>query len=279
MSDLDDIARLTIQWARLLANSPCNRAFASPEWYRASCLYHPELRPFLLAAFRKEELAAILPLAIDQDHLARFPHYISDYNDIIARHDDTALVAGLMVHAVSSGICRRIVLSRLREDSNCLRALRLLGAFQQVRFDCREIDPHLTITLPASFDDYLVSRTKAFRTNLKQALRRMERDELTVCELQPGDFDPDELPELLISMARARQKEGSLFYRPEAIQFVRQVLPPVFGKRGLIASRLAQTDRSVGLYIHMLGHNSLGAWNGGFLPEVERWSPGGLLLA
>jgi CelD/BcsL family acetyltransferase involved in cellulose biosynthesis len=279
-SDLSEVAGISNTWDRLLAASTCNRAFASAEWYAASCRASAALDPCVVAAVRDGDFAAILPLAVDpKENVARFPHWICDYNDAIARDDDPALVADLLDYAASAGVCKRIVLSRLRPDSNCLRALSFLAARRQIRCDIREIDCHYRIGLPSSFDDYLASRSKAFRTNVKQALRRLEAGDLTMRELLPPDFDPARLPEVFTSMACARQNEKSFFRRPDARAFIEKALPAVFRKRGLIVYALFQGERVVGLYIHMVGGRSLGAWNGGFLPEVGRWSPGTLLLA
>jgi len=279
-SDLAKVAALSSAWDRLLAASACNRAFGSAEWYVASCRAGADLDPWVVTAIRDGEIAAILPLAIDlKDKVARFPDWICDYNDAIARDEDSALVADLLDNATSGHACKRIVLSRLRPDSNCVRALSFLAGRRHLGCDFREIDWHYRIRLPSSFDDYLASRSKAFRTNVKQALRRMEGGDLTVRELLPSDFDPAALPEVFTSMACARQGEKSFFMCAEARDFVEEALPAVFRKQGLIVFGLLQGARTVGLYIHMVGGKGLGAWNGGFLPEVGRWSPGTLLLA
>lgn len=279
-SGFSEVAVISSEWDRLLDASTCNRAFGCAEWYAASCRAADAMNPWVVAAFRSGELAAILPLAIDpEEGVARFPHFISDYNDVVAYDDDSALVANLLDYAVSATVCKRIVLSRVRPDSNCIRALPFLKARQRLQCDLREIDWHYRITLPSSFDDYLASRSKAFRTNVKQAMSRMEAAELTVRELLPSDLDPAELPEVFAYMACARQTEKSFFMRSEARHFIEEALPAVFRRRGLIVFAVFQGERAVGLYIHMVAAEGLGAWNGGFLPEAGRWSPGTLLLA
>jgi CelD/BcsL family acetyltransferase involved in cellulose biosynthesis len=278
--DLAGVAAISREWDRLLAASMCNLGFASAEWYLASCRVRNDLEPWVVTAGCNGEVRAILPLAIDPgEKAARFPQMISDYNDVVARSDEPAVVADLLDYATGSGLCKKILLSRLRPDSNCIRALPLLLPRRQIRCDIHEIDCHYRIGLPSSFDDYLASRSKAFRTNVKQALRRLEAGDLTMRELLPPDFDPARLPEVFTSMASARQNEKSFFRRPDARAFIENALPAVFRKRGLIVYALFQGERVVGLYIHMVGGRSLGAWNGGFLPEVGRWSPGTLLLA
>lgn len=38
-------------------------------------------------------------------------------------------------------------------------------------------------------------------------------------------------------------------------------------------------ERLLGVDLCMVGRNSLCSWNGGFLAEAEKWSPGNLLMA
>lgn len=280
LSDLSEVGEISSQWDRLLAASPCNRAFGSAEWYTASCRLH-SAAPYLVVATRETEIVGILPLVLNtEDGVARFPHYMTDYNDIVASGDSPSLAADLLSYALlSEGRCKRIVLSKLRQDSNCVKAAPFISANSNIDLDHREVHAYRYISLPRSFDDYLASRSKAFRKSIRRAQRRIENSCLTIRELQPDDFDAARLPELSISLAIARQKGESLFHETQAQSFVREVFPLSFRKRSLRAFAMLQGERVMALDLCMVRGNGIGTWNGGFLAEAEGWSPGKILIA
>ncbi|HEY6252897.1 MAG TPA: hypothetical protein VI685_23305, partial [Candidatus Angelobacter sp.] len=127
-SDLAEIRGLSQQWENLVATSPCNKAFASLEWYIATYYIDGSAEPYVIAAVRGSEMAGILPLVLDRETgEAMFPDYGSDYNDVLLRVENPALGADLLRYAISVETpCRHLQLSKLRPDSNCLAALHLL---------------------------------------------------------------------------------------------------------------------------------------------------------
>lgn len=281
LSDLSEIREISHEWDRLLAASQCNRAFGSPEWFIASCRLTSPSVPYVVTAVLGEEIVGILPLVLDrEDGVASFAHRLNDYNDLIVRGDSPSLAAALMSHAASfQGRCKKVALTKLRQDSSCVKALPLIAADPNVRFTSRIINEYRFIDLPHTFDEYLASRSKAFRKGLRRARRAIENDHLSISEMQPGGVDPRLLSELSISLAIARQKEQSLFRQATVQEFVREVLPPVFLKRGLRAFAILQGERVMALDLCVVSGKGLGAWNGGFLPEAERWSLGKILFA
>jgi CelD/BcsL family acetyltransferase involved in cellulose biosynthesis len=281
LSDLSEVSEITHEWDRLLAASECNRAFGSAEWYIGSCRVHSAWTPYLVTANRGTETVGILPLVLNpEDGVARFPHYMNDYNDVVARADSPSLAADLLSHALSpQGRCKKIVLSRLRQDSNCVKATPFIASNPDIDFIRRKIHEYRYIKLPRSFDDYLASRSRAFRKGIRRAQRRIENSRLTVRELLPDDFDAARLSELSISLAIARQRDESFFMRAQAQSFVREVFPLCFRKRSLRAFAVFDAEQVIALDLCMARANGLGAWNGGFLPEAGRWSPGAILFA
>src|SRR5262245_61175718 len=81
-SDLSEVEGLSRQWDVLLAESGCNKAFGSIEWYLASCRVQRLLSPYLVTAALGSEMTCILPLALNpQNGTIVFPHFANDYND------------------------------------------------------------------------------------------------------------------------------------------------------------------------------------------------------
>lgn len=281
-SDLEHITELSSHWDELVRTSPGNAAFRSIDWYTASCRKEDSWVPFAIVAFRAQNVMGILPFVIDRnDGTAKFPHHGADYNDVIAHRGNPELIASLLTHALlSPHLCRRILLSRVRPDSCCAEALPYLT--QQTNIKClrREIDSYWYIQLPASFDDYLESRSRAFRKDVRRTLRNLERERLVVRELYPGELDPVHLPVLLLKLCLARHKEKCSLVRTPYIQrFLNEALPPAFGKRFLRAFAILRETQILALDLCMATADGLVTWSGGFLPEVEGCSPGTALFA
>jgi len=281
-SDLSQIQGLARQWNDLVAISSCNRVFASIEWYVASCSKQNSWTPWVVAVSRDGRLSGILPLVIDdEDKTAKFPHHAADYNDLIAADADHSLIADLLNRAITADHgFQRILLSRLRPDSLCARAMPLLQSGSKFECGWREIDTYRYIALPRTFDSYLASRSKTFRKDIRRSLNAAGGKDLVLQELQPEKFDPDALPDLLINLAVARHQERCSFTRSVWVRdFLKAALPPVFRRRSLRAFAILRGERITALDLCMVRGNGMVTWNGGFLPEVERFSPGTALFA
>lgn len=277
----EQIDELANAWDDLLAASSCNRTFSSREWYMASCDRISSFRQYVVAVFRGGKAVGILALVIDgEDNTVRFAHHC-DYNDVVAGEASPELIADLMSYALANARgCRRLVLSRLRPDSYCARALPCLRARAQFECEWREIDRYRRACLPESFAGYLNSLSKTFRKDIRRALRDLENDGLTLRELDPDTFPPSDIPELLITLCAARHGDRCSFIQsPYKNEFPRRVLPPLFRKRYLRAFALFQGDRILGLDLCAAGAGGLATWNGGFMPEISRYSPGTALFA
>jgi len=281
-SSLQCIAALSRQWEELLAIAPCNRAFASREWYAASSNKQSSWSPLLVAAFYGKTIMGILPLVIDhEDNTVKFPHHAADYNDAIVRNADPNLAAELLSYAfAASRGCRRMVLSKLRPDSCCAQTVPLFCARSGFQCDWREIDSYRYASLPPSFDAYLNSQSKGFRKDIRRTMRDLDSNGLAIREVHPDKFDSSTLPELLITLAVARHGANCSFTRTEYVQrFLRDVLPPLFRNGHLRVFAIFEGERVVALDLCMVNHRGLSTWNGGFLPEIEYYSPGSALFA
>lgn len=280
-SDLSEIAGLFHKWTDLLEESSCNKAFGSLEWYLASCRVQSSLSPYLVTAGLGQKMVCLLPLALNtQNGTAIFPHFANDYNDILVPDGNFALAADLLKFALSLQTgCRRIILSKLRPESNCARTAGWLAENSGVKCSYHETEAYFRITLSGTFDDYLMSRGKLSRRNIKYALRKTHANGLTSRELFPEEFDPSGIPETFIRLILDRQDDKCLFRLPHAQAFVREVLPPLFIKRSMRVFAMLQEKQIVAIDIYFVANNGLTAWNGGFLSAIERWSPGTALIA
>jgi CelD/BcsL family acetyltransferase involved in cellulose biosynthesis len=280
LRDLAEIERLAPCWDTLLQQSPCNRAFSSSKWFIAWCRSHPKLTPFIAIAKRGFELAAVLPLAVQQEQgIIDFPSPMCDYNDLVACADDLAVQAGLLAFALAHAAPRRIVLSNIRPDSNCRQAAGCLAESRALQTSYHPDKNCFYIQLPGTFAGYLATRSHVFRKGLGRIQRNAQSNGLEIRQLTPDQTSPDEMVELFLSLNLSRFESRSGFAPKPVQEFVREVLPSLFVEGTMAAFVLADSHHVLAIDVCMRGRNSLCSWNGGFLPEAARWSPGRLLFA
>jgi CelD/BcsL family acetyltransferase involved in cellulose biosynthesis len=278
LTEMDEVASISMEWDALLQRSPCNRAFSSPSWFLAACTDSQVNSAYVITAWRGSRLCGVLPLAITgEGRTASFPTYLADYNDIIAASEDSAVVAGLLRRAIStSGGYDNLLLTDLRPDSNCVRALSLILPAKNPLVPDYSACPH--VKLPPTYREYLRTRTRAFQTRLKRAAQKAAKNGLTILELQPESFSPNRLPDAFLSLHLSRCGSASCFSRQHEQSFVAAALPALFELRTVRAFALFEKDKMVGINICMLGSESLCYWNSGFLAEAGHCSPGRLLI-
>ena len=278
LTELSAVKAVAPEWNALLAQSRCNRAFSSAQWFIGNCRLNPNVQPQVVIARRDGLLAGILPLIL-KGMVATFPDDESDYNDMVTARDDTAAMTGLLAHALSAAAgYRRLILSRLRDDSNCMLATQLLKP-SGVNKSFRDDTTCPYIRLGSSYDEYLSTRSKSFRTSLMQAHNYSERQSNQVTELDPESFPPDRLPDVFLSLHFDRFADKTSLASPVVQSFVCEVFPSLFAERRLRAFALYEAGRIIAINICMVGANSLCLWNGGFNRAAERWSPGKLLIS
>ena len=283
LRELAEVESIAPEWDGLLEQSPCNRAFSSARWFLAWCRYHPQHAPFVLLARRGGELAAVLPLARQEDPgTLDFPSPMSDYNDLIAPAEDLAAQAGLLDFAISHAPAFRITFSNVRPDSICVQAAGRMAGRKGFATSYQPGRNCFYVQLPDTFAAYLATRSRIFRKGLGRIQRNAQRDGLEICQLTPARTPPDEMAELFLSLNLSRFESKSLFRRfasKPVQQFAREALPSLFVEGKMSAFVLLHGSRVLAMDLCMRGRNSLCRWNGGFLPEAAQWSPGRLLFA
>jgi CelD/BcsL family acetyltransferase involved in cellulose biosynthesis len=280
LRDLADVEAIARQWDGLLEQSPCNRAFSSSRWFLAWCRYHAQLAPFVMMARRGPELAAVLPLALqEEDGTLDFPSPMSDYNDLVAGADDLAAQSGLLDFAISHASPYRLAFSNVRPDSNCVQAVGRMAGKDGLDASYQPGKSCFYIQLANTFPGYLATRSRIFRKGLGRTQRNAQRSGLQVCQLTPHRTSPAEMAELFLSLNLSRFESKSRFAHEPVQQFVREALPSLFVEGKMTAFVLVDGSRVLALDLCMRGRNSLCSWNGGRLPEAAQWSPGRLLFA
>ena len=233
-----------------------------------------------MIARRGGELVAVLPLALqEEDGTLDFHSPMSDYNDLIAGVGDQAAQTGLLDFAISHASPYRLAFSNVRPDSNCVQAARRMSESRDLETSYQPGKSCFYIQLPATFAEFLATRSRIFRKGLGRTQRNAQRNGLQVRQLAPGEIPPAEVAELFLSLNVSRF-EGKSHFAPEGVQqFVREVLPSLFVEGKMAAFILVDSNRVLAMDLCMRGWNSFCSWNGGRLPEAAQWSPGRMLFA
>jgi CelD/BcsL family acetyltransferase involved in cellulose biosynthesis len=275
LETLPQVEAIYREWTDLLWRSPCNRAFSSPTWFLVACRTQPQCSPYVLVARRGPRIAGILPLALQENNTAAiFPSRMSNYNDVIAEAEDLAVVAGLIEYArTSPRPYQQITFWWVPSGANCLRAMPALA-------ECfTPTLPYFFLPLPSSYEEFLQSKSRAFRKGVYRAKRKATEDGLELRQLDPDSFPPEYVPELFLSLNYARFGEESAFWKhPPNADFARLALPTLFAEKQMVVFALLQGKEIIGIDLSMVGSESFCTWNGGYPPEAEPWSPGRLLI-
>jgi CelD/BcsL family acetyltransferase involved in cellulose biosynthesis len=171
-------------------------------------------------------------------------------------------------------------LRRLKRDSNCVRAACALGFSGQVEqgFAAEPANEHAVIDLGTGYEAYLKTLSRKFRLNLNRMRHKAAANGVVVRELQPDDLTPEDMPATFLSLHSARFGETSKLVAPCGVAWIQYLFPSLFAERRLRAFAVLLADRIAGIDLAMVSGSGLYAWNGGFLPEVQRYDPGKLLI-
>ncbi len=275
-TELPLVEALSEQWDGLLQSTTCNQAFSSAAWFVSACDADSSFSPCVITAWCGPQLLGILPLVrVSGTGSAEFPPP-GDYNDIIACPDDHFIVEGMLDYALALG--SPLSLKNVRLDSNCYRTVaRARPDVVEKRFEidhtCFYIDLH------TSYDDYLASRSKNLRADLRRHERKARQDGLVVTALSPDGFSPERLPDVFLSLNSSRFQEKTSLRFPARQAFVRAAFPELFRQGRLKPFVLTADGEVIAIDICFTGPRGLCTWNGGFLPEAEEYSPGTLIVA
>ncbi|MEO9133170.1 MAG: GNAT family N-acetyltransferase [Sphingomonas sp.] len=267
----DAIEAIVPEWRALLERSRCNRAFSGPTWYLAALDVWPDQAARVIVARRAGQIAGIFPLVWQpEDQTARFATRLSDYNDLIVVDGDMAAARRLMIFAQRH--FPNLELTCIRMDSNCARGSVEAPVLVEKKFICPIAD------LSGGYQGWFASRSPGFQRELALVIRRGARNGIVARRLDPERDAGVDPAGFFIEMQRARFGERSLFLRDPAAQaFVIAALAALWREGVVPLFGLWAGEQLIGLDICMLGADSLGNWNAGFIADFATFSPGMLM--
>lgn len=280
LTEIDDVRLIASEWDYLLATSRCNLAFSCSKWYLARAALLPTVQPLVFTAYRDQVLSGVLPLWLySSERLAHFGDDYRDYLDIIAADDDREVITGLLKLALQGAEdYDRLVLGTVKRDSNFVKGANALGLGEVIGefFSPGKVLAYAVIDLRSGYDEYMKTLGRKFRLNLHRMCNKAYRDGLAVRELKPADLDPELLPETFLSLHLSRFGDHSDFKSAEA--WIRKLFPALFMEQRIRVFALLHKDRILGIDLVAAARSGMYSYPGGFLPEVQQYDPGKLLI-
>lgn len=280
LTDIEEIRRIASPWDDLLAQSRCNRAYGCSTWYLAAQELVPNLQPLVFVGYRDHVLAGVFPLWLEPGRrLARFGDSYSDHLDVIAADDDSELIEGLVDCALQgTGSYDRLVLGPVRHDSNFVSGAKALGLGREIDefFLADNALSYAVLDLSCGYDEYMRTLSRDFRHNLHRAWKKAERDALIVRELTPAELEPDHFADAFLSLHLSRFGDRSDF--KSSTPWIRKLFPLLFTEKRLRVFAILQNDSIVAIDLETVTRSGMYGCQGGFLPEIQKYAPGKLLI-
>ncbi len=280
LTEFSQVSSIASEWDTLLERSRCNWAFSCSKWFLATPEFLPSVTPLVLIARRGDDLAGVMPLVVDSESgTAGFPIRWTGYHDIIAEEGDADVIVGLLKFAIAgSGGYNKLSLRRVKPDSNCVSAARILdpGRYDEELFVRATSLVCSYVDLSCGYDEYMRRRSKNFRHNLNRIRNKARREGIVAREIKPGDAGSEQVSEAFLTLHLSRFGGQTVLGTAQSI--LRKLIPALFIEGRIRVFALLKETRIMGVHLALAGKDGWIGWSGGFLPEVSSLSPGNLLL-
>lgn len=268
------------EWSALLAASSANPHFATPGWKRLWWQHlAPERSPRLFAV-RDNRLIGLLPLVDDGGGVALMGDpEVNDYLDFVYLPGELETVCAAVGEILRGHAWSHLDLHCLAEESPTLRLARCTARANGYELQTEREDVCPTLSLPATWDDYLNSLSKKDRHELRRKLRRLEKAGISRYQRLPsstiGTADADDFLRLL----RSSRTDKAEFLNPARESYFRALLI-ADGLGHEVALYFLELDgRRVAAALCLEGPGELALYNSGFDPDYRALSVGLLLKA
>lgn len=280
-------------WEELLKNSEADAVFLSWDWLDAwLSVYGPDGQwVILVAEDRPGHLIGIAPMMIDYGAgipgrwirrlllLGQKADTASEYLDWILRRGHERTVAEAFIRYILEDLAGRwdiLYFEAMREDSLTIPYLAAAFEAKGMPWVSRKVTTAPYVSLPASWDEFLASRSSTFR----QRWKKFHREHAVTLRKVGQDFTVAE------GMARLRElnalrwgDQRQSFLSPKYVRFHDEV-----------AARFHQRDELVLVFLEVDGQMIAGRYDfayggkgwcfqGGWLPEQEKLRPGRTMMA
>jgi CelD/BcsL family acetyltransferase involved in cellulose biosynthesis len=289
VTNREELAAHEPAWRQFVADSPTAELFSTPEWITSWLDAFWRDRPIEILFARDEgRLVGVAPLVRDETGTLRCRGALALPSDAVAWRgeitqesgDATATLEALLGHLAHRGPFR-LALGRIATDSAMARALRDVAERRGLWTVWREDHSTPVIGLPASLDEYLQSRSKHVRHELRRKQKKLEKAgavELRVVrradELEAAFAD--------VKAIEARSWKGearsSFLEGPGAEGFYRDLYAKTVDRGWGRIYLLYFNGRPAAHLFGMVFRNRYYAFNSSFDTSLGEYSPGAMVV-
>ncbi len=288
VTDRGALEALEPEWRQLVADVPTAEVFSTPEWITSWLGAFWRDRPIrFLFAREGGRLVGVAPFLRDDGGrfccagaLALPVDPVSWRAEILHAEDDGAVVEAMLAH-VSARAPLRVNLSRVANDSTTARALRAVVKRKGLWGIWREDHRTPIISVPASLDEYLQSRSKHVRHELKRKQKRLAKAGGVTVRIvdRPEDLDAA-FADVRAVEARSwkGEAETSFLEAPFAEAFYRSLFVKTAGEGWARIYIMHFKGKPVAHLFGLVFRRRYYALNSSFDESLGSYSPGAVLV-
>jgi len=270
---LDSLAE---EWQSLLEESGAPYPFLRPAWLRVWLRELGRPQDLLLFGIRDDgRLIGVAPLlSQDGDLVLAGDSEICDYYDVVSSPETRGIVLESLLAELQSRSWRRLVLWGIREDSPTLPCLSAVARDAGLSLTIEQEAVCPRVSLPATWDDYLLGLTKKDRHELRRKIRRLgEAGSITTYALSSPPDIADALPDFL-RLHRTSREDKAAFMTADMERFFRSMCMEL-AAAGIVRLYFLELDgrRVAGILGFDCGDDVL-LYNSGFDPAYSAVSVG-----
>ena len=280
VSNLDRLCEIEAEWTALLGRCPDATVFQTPEWLVPWWRHSGSGSMWVLAYRDSGDLVGLAPLFV-HDWMGRLQVTligtgVSDYLDLVAAPEWAERCACATLDFLRARRSQWEVCDwqDLRGESPLIRAAAAAGFLVRTA----ECLPCTVLPLPESEEFYWASLPHGMRRNIRRYGDRLRSEHRVIFETATEDRSGELLEQLIrIHSARweARGERGMLRGNEP---FLRAVTPFLADAGMLRIHSLSVDGKAAGLIYQLRYRESASGYLSGFSVEMERYSPGTLLL-
>ena len=252
-----------------------------PEWYAVWIEHYGESStPMIVPTFGPDgELLGLMPLVIDQRKVRFAGASLGDhFAPVAAEGSEDAVAASVARELARAGYA---VLDHVDTNASWVRAVQAASrrSLRQVGLR-REVLPFIDLT-DQSWDQYLASRSRNLRSQVRRKTRKLEREHAAVFRrtTSASELDADLDSFFALHDARWRPRGGSTLSSERSREFHRAFAAALLERGSLRLWFLELEGRTVAAWYGWNVGGRYGYYLGGFLPDAEPLSVGFVLLA
>ena len=270
------------EWDSLIESNLTANIFDSFEWQQSTVLACCESiighEILTVRDIDTKQLKAVVPLSINDGTASFLSDYnTTDFQDLIIETPTKENTWHQIVDYLFKQGVDTIDLTSIRDSSNTVNEIKNLNQWN-VEVSDWDVDPY--ISLPSSWDQFLINPRKKDRHELKRKFRRLENSgeiSYTLFDNQTGDLDTA-LDHFLNLMAQSKE-EKAVFLNEERKHFLR-ILTRSMSQKNMLRLFFLEIDGvKVSTTMSFAHNNKLYLYNSGYDQEYRSLSVGLLLKA